>query len=185
MGEEADCEGAVAVAAIKWPTLAIIPPNAIKPSIKQIFRKRRGSCIYFLTLGNECVYIGETIRLSMRVGMHAVDKDFDSVYYFNCPDSDRKTIERELITEHRPRLNAQLYGAKSRVKVERLDIGGDASSTRKKVHVRLSLPEDVWERLQRLKAENGSRSSWHIINSIHRYLDEVEPVILGLGNGGC
>lgn len=75
------------------------------------FRESRQTCVYFLILKNEVVYVGMTTQLSTRVGTHrGYGKKFDRVLYIVCTDESAPKIERALIRHLRPVLNGSRVG---------------------------------------------------------------------------
>lgn len=65
--------------------------------------------IYFLFKGDECVYVGKSRRVHMRVAEHMRRdfrfKDFDSYSWVPCTEADASSLEAYYIALLRPRLN--------------------------------------------------------------------------------
>lgn len=124
MEEEGEESGANAVDVAaevgeRRPTIADLPPEAVRLLPGEMRRHRRGSYVYFLFNGDECVYIGKTAKLLSRVFEHAKSKAFGDVYFLECGD-DRGEIEAHWIRALRPRLNVILFAPP---KVRRLQRG--------------------------------------------------------------
>ncbi len=64
-------------------------------------------CVYFLCLGEEIVYVGQSIGLARRIIDHSEDdrKLFDRVFYLHVPKKQLSRIEAKFIAELKPRLN--------------------------------------------------------------------------------
>ncbi len=64
------------------------------------------SCIYFLTQGEEIVYIGQTISFKTRLKAHlATDKIFDSYSVFSVEHEKMFILEAFLIMFYKPKYN--------------------------------------------------------------------------------
>jgi hypothetical protein len=62
--------------------------------------------IYFLYLGDELQYIGQSIEPSARVVQHKKKgKKFDRIFFMPAPVDSLLQIESDLIKKHRPSLN--------------------------------------------------------------------------------
>lgn len=71
------------------------------------------SGIYFLCLNNSIQYIGQAKNIAYRVIGHFAEnkKEFDSVYYIECPIQSLDSIERLLISYFKPPLNKTFKNA--------------------------------------------------------------------------
>lgn len=64
--------------------------------------------IYFMCDGDgEILYIGRTMNIVLRMGSHGARGEFDGTtqYYFECPQSEYKAKEKELIKSLAPKIN--------------------------------------------------------------------------------
>lgn len=84
-------------------------------------RKLRG--VYLLWRGDEVVYVGQSVNIQQRIGVHLANpkKDFDAITYAIVESGDLNEIEAELIVKFNPCLNNELprnnkYVTKSHVK---------------------------------------------------------------------
>ncbi len=87
-------------------TAAIIPEESIS------FPLVRSPVVYFLMLGDECVYVGATKRLGLRIHNHATGtgtpkKEFDSVRYIHVEPHALWETENFWINELQPSGNIQ------------------------------------------------------------------------------
>lgn len=68
-----------------------------------------GPVVYFLMLGDECVYVGSTCQLATRIGTHLATKRpafaFNHVRYINVEKSQLNAVEKHWIRALRPRFN--------------------------------------------------------------------------------
>lgn len=82
---------------------AIVPKEAIA------FHLVRGPVVYFLMLGDECVYVGSTCSLSTRIGTHQAttrkhpELGFDAVRYIHVERSKLLETERYWQKKLKPR----------------------------------------------------------------------------------
>jgi hypothetical protein len=76
-------------------------------SIREFEIPQIPSCVYFLCLGDEVVYVGQSVGLARRVIDHSedVNKLFDRVFYLLVPQKQLNRIESRFIAELQPRLN--------------------------------------------------------------------------------
>lgn len=88
------------------PTVADLPPEAVRLLPGQMRNVRDGSYVYFLCDGDECVYVGQAINLTRRVFQHSKAKDFGDVYYIEAGENPFE-VERAWIKRLRPTLNRQ------------------------------------------------------------------------------
>lgn len=63
------------------------------------------ACIYFLSLENKVVYVGQSVNLMLRLFQHKHTKSFDRVFYLPVPESQLNRIEAEFIRLLKPPLN--------------------------------------------------------------------------------
>lgn len=144
---------AVDVAAVvgeRRPTVADLPPEAVRVDVGRLYALRRGSFVYFLFAGDECVYIGETTALAGRLLSHAKSKSYDSAHFLAVADGARKTSERYWIRRLLPRMNRQLYP----VRRVRRQAGVGRSKN-------ITMPPDWWEAFTRAALKAGqSLSEW-------------------------
>ena len=85
------------------------------PEVLQRFGRRlkgfpvdQSARIYFLVERNEVVYVGKTTRLFRRLHNHlSSNKKFSRVFYIDVDPDDLDEVERELIGDIRPPLNAK------------------------------------------------------------------------------
>ena len=65
------------------------------------------TCVYMLILGNEVVYVGQTIDLAAKITSHVNErtKAFDRISYVECEDLD--IVEAALIDALQPRYNGK------------------------------------------------------------------------------
>ena len=66
--------------------------------------QREDPVVYFLVLGTQVVYVGQTVNLASRLLGHA-DKVYDSVFYIRCRMEERLAREAEYISFFNPPLN--------------------------------------------------------------------------------
>jgi len=92
-------------------------PSAIKPMFGAL-RLLPGAtsadqpCVYFLCLGDEVVYVGQTVQLAGRVYQHrTARKEFDRVVYLPVTAADIDEVERSFIVALRPRMNRAVPAA--------------------------------------------------------------------------
>jgi hypothetical protein len=65
-----------------------------------------GFCgIYFLCLGSEVVYVGQSIVVPSRVLSHRKEKECDRALFLRTPESDLNEVERRFIELLNPKLN--------------------------------------------------------------------------------
>lgn len=80
------------------------------PSAGDIFAlpklKAEVTGVYFLFKGEECVYVGKSRRLHLRVAEHT-QKDFDTYTWLACSEAEASVLEVHYIMLLRPRLNIQ------------------------------------------------------------------------------
>jgi len=81
-------------------TLRGLPADIVGSSIP-----RPVSGIYFLILGEQIVYVGQSINILQRVGMHAATKEFDRYYYFECAQEHLDSLEAYCIHKFCPTQN--------------------------------------------------------------------------------
>ncbi len=60
-------------------------------------------CVYFLFIGSEIIYIGQTINLKARARNHEVE--FETLKYIPCNADDMNNLEALKIIEYKPKLN--------------------------------------------------------------------------------
>lgn len=63
--------------------------------------------VYFLMLGDECVYVGQSVSICSRVVEHITKYPFDSVYFIEVPPGHLDRVERQYIRKLRPKHNLQ------------------------------------------------------------------------------
>jgi hypothetical protein len=88
------------------------PPQSIQniPALQQIPAVWCQPGVYFLCLGSEVVYVGQSVNPTVRADVHAKSserKNFDRVYVFPCPESELKEVEAAFIKKLRPPLNGR------------------------------------------------------------------------------
>ncbi len=68
---------------------------------------RSPSGVYYLYLGDEIIYIGQSTNVFYRVGSHGIPNgfNFDSWEYVPTQPEDLVAAERKAILQHRPKLN--------------------------------------------------------------------------------
>lgn len=67
------------------------------------------TCVYFLCLGGDVVYVGQTVNLPSRLHTHSGVKEFDRVFYLPVPRSDLDLVETSFIKFLQPRLNTENF----------------------------------------------------------------------------
>lgn len=69
-------------------------------------------CIYFLMMGDKCVYVGKTTNLPCRLQHHIKDtnKHFDGVYYLETKKIDLLEFEADIIFSLKPEHNKKFRG---------------------------------------------------------------------------
>lgn len=76
------------------------------------------SGVYFLLLGNEVVYVGQSSNLISRLAEHVVSADwgrpFDRYAILPCSEGLRMPLERHYIAELQPRYNVNGFGRGNR-----------------------------------------------------------------------
>ena len=83
-------------------------------SKKDIFSNLRekpyvGCSVYFLTKGDEVIYVGQTRHGMTRIYSHAKTKDFDGYYLHPVKsEKDLDFVELQTIVKHKPRLNKSI-----------------------------------------------------------------------------
>jgi hypothetical protein len=73
--------------------------------------------IYFLCLGNEIVYIGQSVNIAGRVRDHRMDKtkSFDAVYFLPCYKNNLDSLERKFIKYFKPKHNTLLVHSEEKL----------------------------------------------------------------------
>lgn len=66
-----------------------------------------GTCVYFLVLKDEIVYIGQSESLLNRIAAHRLDKHFDRVFFINIAQDKVLDVEAALIKSFKPKYNRQ------------------------------------------------------------------------------
>lgn len=66
--------------------------------------------IYFLYLGAEVVYVGQTTNFPSRLAAHMFRKEFDAYSFLRAPENELNGLEARLIEALMPRLNVALTG---------------------------------------------------------------------------
>lgn len=66
---------------------------------------RKISCVYFLFVDNNLVYIGKTTDLFRRIVDHQKDKIFNNYSYLECKQPELTAVERHYIQKYNPVLN--------------------------------------------------------------------------------
>ncbi len=66
--------------------------------------------IYFLTVGDEIVYIGKSVNPMSRILTHREDKEFERAYLLPIPVKDHNGFEGAMIRLIQPRLNGRNNG---------------------------------------------------------------------------
>ena len=61
--------------------------------------------IYFLTLDEELVYIGQTINVYKRLADHRRDKEFDNAYFLPITKTFLNSIETYFLNKYKPEYN--------------------------------------------------------------------------------
>jgi predicted GIY-YIG superfamily endonuclease len=86
-------------------------PSEAKPiSATEVNSLAPGSYVYFLSLDDECVYVGSTRNLKNRLPLHRYcNGPFDSVHYLSVPVGDRLFLERRWKFTLRPRYNTDCH----------------------------------------------------------------------------
>jgi predicted GIY-YIG superfamily endonuclease len=101
-----------------------VPPEAKPIRLSDVKTLPPGSYLYFLSLRNECVYVGSTRNLKNRLPIHqSYNGPFDSVHYLSVPVGDRLYLERQWKLRLRPRYNADCHRSVIDVAVEDLPEG--------------------------------------------------------------
>lgn len=83
-------------------------PDVLRPladQLKTLDVASRISCIYFLVLKNEVVYVGQSVSLPARIEQHRGTKEFDSVLYFQYPEYALDSLESAFIRHLKPKYN--------------------------------------------------------------------------------
>ena len=85
--------------AIKLPKEAV--ELLTKPSLPE------ASCVYFLMHQGQCVYVGQTTNLRVRIADHYREaaKEFDGIFFLSVPNDLRLSSEREWIAKLNPKYN--------------------------------------------------------------------------------
>ena len=88
-------------------TARCVPPQllSIADSLHSLPFIRMPPAVYFLTLNNEVVYVGQSVGLFGRIEEHTQHKEFDSVYFLPVPRSELNEVEAAFIRALRPKLN--------------------------------------------------------------------------------
>lgn len=98
----------------------------------------RGCVVYFLMDGEECIYVGSSMRLLSRLGAHLWRKlnqsefHFDHIRYVHVSRKKMAKTERYWIKTLRPRFNGSVAGngvggGRPRIKFERRQISAHLS----------------------------------------------------------
>jgi hypothetical protein len=92
---------------IGTPTISTAPPKSIAGNalLQEIPSTPNGAGVYFLCLGDEVVYVGQSINIFARIGSHRADKVFDRAYWIPVPQSNLNAVEGTFIDLLKPRLN--------------------------------------------------------------------------------
>lgn len=97
------------ISAVSLCNVQALPSEAIRALPTDFLVKRRRSCVYFLCIGEDILYVGETENFRARMKSHVSDKSFDSVYIVWCSSrEERKRLEKRFIAEFKPPLNGKL-----------------------------------------------------------------------------
>lgn len=73
-----------------------------------------GPGIYALFLGNELIYIGQSVNIAARLGNHIGKKKFTAASYISVKKEDLDRVERLMIRVFLPKLNVDNVTAKHR-----------------------------------------------------------------------
>ena len=91
-----------AVAPTPRPEGAVPPALAGVDGLHQaVFRVER-PCVYFLCLGDEVRYVGQTVCLQARLEDHRYVKEFDRVFFVDVPEASLNAVERRHIQALQP-----------------------------------------------------------------------------------
>ena len=71
-----------------------------------VFPERQASGIYLLISKGTVVYVGMTSSLAVRIGAHAVNKDFDKVVFYECAEEQKRDMEVSFINMYKPKYNS-------------------------------------------------------------------------------
>lgn len=97
--------------------LAILFPKGPMPGllsadeiIAQATPHQKTCGVYFLVLGKEVVYVGQSEDVHSRISAHERTKEFDSTFVVPCEQSGLSHMESRYIVSLRPRLNYSANG---------------------------------------------------------------------------
>ncbi len=82
--------------------------------------------IYFLTKGDDVIYVGQSSNLKNRLGGHR-DKDYDGISFISVPEHAMNDVEAHYIVKFNPELNnalpsSNLYVSKGNVRSQMIAI---------------------------------------------------------------
>lgn len=88
------------------------PPKEIKhiPNLRQIPTHGFNSGVYFLCLGAQVVYVGQSVNPGARISNHVTEgkKLFDRVYLLPVPEDELNDVEAAFIDILRPQFNGRI-----------------------------------------------------------------------------
>jgi hypothetical protein len=95
--------------------LELEPPAAIAElkGLQRMEYRAERPCVYFLCLGDQVRYVGQTLCLQARLENHRYIKDFDRVYFVDVPKASLGDVERQYIQELRPPDNGNGWSPRS------------------------------------------------------------------------
>ncbi len=81
--------------------------------------------IYLLMMGNDVVYVGQSVNIDRRIKEHKQEKkkEFDSFFPMPCDISNLDSSEAMLILVHNPKYNKQKYEISVNVKKKQISKG--------------------------------------------------------------
>lgn len=150
------------------PTILDLPPDAKRASLIELFSGSKESFVYFLCLGDECVYVGQSVSLLPRMQSHAkVGKAFDSVYLLLVSRENLNEVERHWIRFLRPTLNNVLY--KTLVRKKQAKPGPKlAAESERKIVLPAGVPAGLVAKLDQWRASHGLNRSQAVTEAIRR-----------------
>lgn len=77
-------------------------------------------CIYFLIMGGEIVYVGQTKSGMKRILCHLETKEFDSIGVIRCEEKDLDEKETYYIAKLNPLYNKTLTNAQSSKRIKQI-----------------------------------------------------------------
>jgi hypothetical protein len=155
------------VIAERIPTIADLPRQAKRASLVDLFKGSAEPLVYFLLLGEECVYVGQSIRLLARMNAHArAGKSFDGVYILHVPRSKLDLTERFWIRRLSPTLNVVAY--RDLVKTPKKPGPKLATESERKIVLPAGVPAGLVAKLDQWRESHGLNRSQAVTEAIRR-----------------